>query len=200
MGLEIEYIDGQTPLDEEEKEGLLIPFITTRSELDEVEQRNVEEALLWLRQRRKRFTTAEILTEQFICELHKKMFSGVWRWAGTFRRSEKNIGVMPYLIAVNLRALLDDCSYWVENETYSPEEVAIRFKHRIVAIHCFANGNGRHSRLLADIIIEKIFMQQVFSWGGDTFIQSGEIRNRYILALRKADQHEYEALKEFARS
>jgi len=200
MGLEIEYIDGQTPLDEEEKEGLLIPFITTRSELDEVEQRNVEEAMLWLTQRRKRFTAAEILTEQFICDLHKKMFSGIWRWAGTFRNSEKNIGVLSYLIGVRLRELLDDCTYWIDNDTYTSDEVAIRFKHRIVSIHCFANGNGRHSRLIADVIIDKIFEKEVFSWGGNRLIQAGEFRIRYLMALRKADQNEYEALKEFARA
>jgi len=200
MGLDIDYIDGQTPLDEEEKEGLLIPFITTRGELDEAEQRNVEDAMLWLTQRRKRFTTAEILTEQFICDLHKRMFSGVWRWAGSFRNSEKNIGVLPYLIGVGLRALLDDCIYWVEHETYSPDEIAIRFKHRIVAIHCFANGNGRHSRLIADVIIGKIFGQEVFSWGGNRLIQAGEFRAAYLAALRKADQHNYAELIEFSRS
>lgn len=97
MGLEIEYNDGQTPLDEEEKEGLLIPSITTRGELDEAEQRNIEEALLWLMQRRKKFTTDEILTEEFVCNLHKRMLSGVWRWAGKFRTSEKNIGDKSYL-------------------------------------------------------------------------------------------------------
>lgn len=200
MGLNIEYLDGQTPLDEEEKEGLLIPFITTRGELDEAEQRNVENAMLWLMQRRKRFTAAEILTEKFICELHKRMFSGVWRWAGKFRNSEKNIGVLPYLIGIRLRELLNDCIYWVENETYNPEEIAIRFKHRIVAIHCFANGNGRHSRLIADVIINKIFEQDEFSWGGNRLIQAGEFRVAYLVALRKADHYEYESLKEFARS
>jgi Fic-DOC domain mobile mystery protein B len=200
MGLEIEYIDGQTPLDEEEKEGLLLPFITTRGELDEAKQRNVEEAMLWLTQRRKRFTVAEILTEQFICELHRKMFSGVWRWAGTFRTSEKNIGVLPYLIGVRLRALLEDCLYWVNNETYSPDEIAVRFKDRIVAIHCFANGNGRHSRLIADVIVDKMFAQEVFSWGGNRLIKAGELRAAYLLALRKADQHDYPELLEFARS
>jgi len=199
MGLNIEYKDGQTPIDEEEKSGLLISAITTRGELDEAEQRNIEDAMLWLAQRRKRFTATEILTERFICELHKRMFSGVWSWAGRFRNSEKNIGVLPYLIGVRLHALLEDCIYWIENETYSPDEIAIRFKHRIVAIHCFANGNGRHSRLIADVIIDKIFAQEVFSWGGNRLMSDGESRAAYLVALKKADQHQYEDLKEFSR-
>ncbi|HEY0175277.1 MAG TPA: mobile mystery protein B [Pedobacter sp.] len=200
MGLEIDYVDGQTPLSEEEKEGLLIPSITTRGELDEAEQRNIEEVLLWLFQRRRKFTTAEILTEQFICDLHKRMFSGVWKWAGSFRNSEKNIGVQAYLIGVELRTLLDDCKFWIEHGTYTPDEIAVRFKHRIVVIHCFANGNGRHSRLIADVIIEKIFRQEVFSWGGNDLGQAGDFRVKYLMGLRLADKNNYEALKEFARS
>jgi len=78
MGLNIQYEDGQTPLDEDEKEGLLIPAITTRDELDELEQRNIEEAVRWTIERRRKFTTSEILTEGFICELHKRMLSAVW--------------------------------------------------------------------------------------------------------------------------
>lgn len=200
MGLDIDYIDGQTPLDEEEREGLLIPSITTKGELDQAEQRNIEEAILWITQRRKRFTTTEILTEQFICELHRRMFSGVWRWAGSFRNSEKNIGVLPYRISTELRTLLDDCLYWVEHETYSSDEIAIRFKHRIVVIHCFANGNGRHSRLIADVIIEKIFGKEVFSWGGNHLGKSGNFRAKYLVNLRLADKNNYNELIHFARS
>lgn len=200
MGLEIEYNEGQTPLDEEEKEGLLISSISTRGELDEAEQRNIEEALLWLMQRRKKFTTDEILTEAFVCNLHKRMLSGVWRWAGKFRTSEKNIGVKSYLIGTELRSLLEDCKYWVENETYPPEEIAISLKHRIVVIHCFANGNGRHSRLMADVIIEKIFGKEAFSWTSNNLVPVGQNRANYLSALRSADQNDYTALIEFAKS
>lgn len=200
MGLNIEYEEGQTPLDEDEKDGLLIPSITTRSELDELEQRNIEEAVRWTIERRKRFTATEILTEAFICELHKRMLSGVWRWAGSFRNSNKNIGVDKYQVAIELRVLLDDCKYWLEQNTYNPDEIALRFKHRIVSIHCFANGNGRHSRLIADIIIEKIFDGEVFTWGGNNLLSAGEFRSKYLTALREADKDNYKLLIEFARS
>jgi len=200
MGLNLEYEDGQTPIDEDEKDGLLISTITTRGELDELEQRNIEEAVRWTIERRKRFTAAEIITEIFVCELHKRMLSGVWQWAGSFRNSNKNIGVDKYQVALELRMLVDDCRYWIENDTYPPDEIALRFKHRIVSIHCFANGNGRHSRLIADIIVEKIFKGEVFTWGGNNSLSAGEFRSKYLAALRAADKGNYELLIEFARS
>lgn len=162
MGLNIQYAAGQTPLDEDEMEGLLIPSVTMRRELDEVEQRNIEDAVLWTVSRR-RLTIANILTEVFVRELHTRMLGEVWHWAGSFRRSNKNIGVDKLLIGTELRQLLDDCKYWIAHKVYLPDEIAIRFKHRIVSIHCFANGNGRHSRLMADVIIDKIFGKEVYS-------------------------------------
>jgi Fic-DOC domain mobile mystery protein B len=200
MGLEILYEEGQTPLDEDEKDGLLIPSVTMRSELDEVEQRNIEEAIRWTIERRKRFTSQEILTEDFIRELHRRMVGSVWKWAGSFRNSNKNIGVDKYQIGLDLRMLLDDCKFWIENKTYAPDEIAVRFKHRIVSIHCFANGNGRHSRLIGDIIIDKIFGRDVFTWGGKSFIQTRELRAKYLNALREADKGNIEPLVQFARS
>lgn len=200
MGLEIQYQEGQTPLDEDEKEGLLIPSVTTRGELDEVEQRNIEDALRWTIERRKKFTPGEILTENFIRQLHARMLGNVWHWAGTFRNSNKNLGVDKYQIATATRSLLDDCKYWIENKTFSEDEIAIRFKHRIVSIHCFANGNGRHSRLIADVIIEKIFNREVFTWGGKDLVQRSEFRALYLNALRMADRGNYEPLIQFSRS
>lgn len=200
MGLELVYEEGQTPLSEEEKEGLLINTVTTKSELDEVEQRNVEEAILYLINRRKRLSVEEVLSERFVKDLHARMFSGVWRWAGDFRATEKNIGVQSYMIGIELRQLLDDCKYWVANETFSPDEIAVRFKHRIVLIHCFSNGNGRHSRLIADVIAEKLFGLDVFTWGGNNLAEKGEFRAIYLNALRNADKGEFEPLIKFSRS
>jgi len=200
MGLAIAYEDGQTPLDEEEKEGLLIDAISTRGELDELEQRNIEEAVRWSIERRKKFTAKEVLSEAFVCKLHQRMLYAVWKWAGTFRNSNKNIGVDKYQVATELRMLIDDCKFWVENSTFSPDEIAIRFKHRIVSIHCFSNGNGRHSRLMADIIVEKIFGADVFTWGGNNQLSTGEYRAKYLTALREADNGNYALLMEFARS
>lgn len=174
--------------------------MTTRGELDEVEQRNIEEAVRWTIERRRKFTAAEILTEDFMKSLHKRMLASVWQWAGSFRNTNKNLGIDRYQIGLELRMLLDDCKYWVENKTYPADEIAVRFKHRIVSIHCFSNGNGRHSRLIADIIVEKIFGEEVFTWGSLNLSKGGDMRSTYLNALRQADRGSYDALVAFARS
>ncbi len=198
MGLELEYDDGQTPLDEDEKEGILIKTITTRGELNEAEQLNIQEAVEWTL--RKKLSQEEILDESFIRELHARMYSAVWKWAGEFRKSDKNIGVDKFQIPVQLRSLLDDCKLWITKNELSNDEVALRFKHRLVSIHCFSNGNGRHSRLMADVIISKIFDTQVFTWSANTLVKEGEARTKYLEALRAADKGEYAPLLTFARS
>ncbi|MBX3240485.1 MAG: mobile mystery protein B [Chitinophagaceae bacterium] len=201
MGLEhLQYEEGQTPLDPDEKDGLLIPTVSTRGELDEVEQRNIEEGIRWTLERRKRFTVEEILSEQFVMELHKRMYGEVWEWAGRFRNTNKNIGVDKYQIGIELRALFDDCHYWIENKTFLKDEIAVRFKHRIVSIHCFPNGNGRHSRLIADVIVEKVFGKPVFTWGSQNLIRKSNFRSAYLAALRNADNGNMESLIAFARS
>ena len=198
MGLNLHYKDGQTPLNEDEKEGLKIKSITTQKELDEFEQLNIEKAVEWTI--RTKLKQERILSEPFIKNLHKKMYSDVWTWAGRFRTSDKNIGIKWANISTELKNLLDDANYWVDNTTYSPEEIAIRFKHRLVAIHCFSNGNGRHSRLMADIIIESIFKKDIFSWHSATMVKADEVRKDYILALKEADAGNIIPLIEFANS
>jgi Fic-DOC domain mobile mystery protein B len=198
MGLTIEYIDGQTPLDEEEKDGLRIPSITTREELDEFEQLNIEKAIQWTFG--KKIKEEQLFSEKFIKELHKRMYGEIWKWAGTFRTSEKNLGVKNYLIAIELKQLLDDAVFWKKNNTYNSEELAIRFKHRLVSIHCFANGNGRHSRLMADLIMEKLYSSKFFPWGSANLVKANETRNNYIQAVRKADNNDIEPLIAFAKS
>ena len=197
MGLELEYEDGQTPLNEEEKEGLLIKSITTHAELNEHEQFNIEQAIQWVIESKR--PKDKILTENFIRTLHKKMLGNVWAWAGEFRKSEKNIGVKWINIAVDLKMLLADTKYWIENETYAPDEIAIRFKHRLVNIHCFPNGNGRHSRIMADIIIESIFKNKVFTWNHSNMVKADETRKNYINAIREGDQGNINPLIKFAR-
>lgn len=198
MGLNLIYIDGQTPLDEEEKEGLLITMISTREELDEFEQYNIEKAIQWIYSRK--LKKEQLLSEKFIKELHKKMYGEVWRWAGKFRTSEKNLGVTSYKIATELKVLIDDCLFWIENNTFEPVEIAVRFKHKLVSIHCFSNGNGRHSRLMADLIMEKIFVKPVLGWGGNNLVQQNNTRNHYIKAVKLADKNEFRTLIEFAQS
>jgi len=198
MGLDLDYMDGQTPLEEEEKEGLLISSIATRGELDEFEQQSIEAAIEWSIMHTSNAKT--IFTEEFFCLVHRKMFSGVWRWAGKIRSTNKNLGVSYHQIGIELRALLGDAVYWMENETYSPDEIAIRVKHRVVSIRCFSNGNGRHSRLIADIIISHIFKAPVFSWGAQTISDDEQRRKKYLQALKSADYGAYNPLLEFARS
>jgi Fic-DOC domain mobile mystery protein B len=198
MGLNLKYIDGQTPLDEEEKEDLKIKSITTQNELDEFELLNIEKAVEWTM--RVNLKPEKILTEKFIKDLHKKMYDDIWRWAGEFRKTDKNIGINWTQIGIELKNLIDDTKYWIENKTYSPEEIAIRFKHRIVTIHCFPNGNGRHSRLMADIIIESIFGKEIFSWHNSNMINADKTREIYIKALRKADNGNIIPLIKFAKN
>lgn len=198
MGLELIYEDGQTPLDENETEGLLIKTITTQGELNEAEQLNIEEAVEWTL--RRRFSADDILSEKFCNELHRKMYSGVWRWAGVFRKTNKNIGVDKFQIPTELRTLVDDCKFWMEHKTYSEDEIAVRFKHRIVSIHCYSNGNGRHSRLMADVIVSQVFGKPVFTWGAANLVQAGEARKSYLKALKAADKGEMNLLLDFARS
>lgn len=198
MGLELEYQDGQTPIDEKEKEGLLIKSITNHGELDEHEQLNIEKAIEWIILTR--FNPDKILTEEFLKKVHKKMFGNVWKWAGKFRKSEKNIGVKWIKIGVELRYLLDDTNYWIDNKTYSPDEIAIRFKHRLVNIHCFPNGNGRHSRIIADIIIESIFSKDIFTWNHSNMVKPDIIRKKYIAAIRDGDNGNINPLIKFARN
>jgi Fic-DOC domain mobile mystery protein B len=197
MGLEINYIDGQTPLSEEEKDGLKIPSITTREELDEFEQLNIEKAIQWTFG--KKIKAEELLSEKFVKDLHKRMYGDVWKWAGSFRNSEKNLGIKSYLIPVQLKQLIDDTKFWYENNTFPSVEIAIRFKHEQVSIHCFPNGNGRHSRLMADLIMEKLFGEQFLSWGSSNLVNVTDKRIEYISALKLADKRQIESLISFAK-
>lgn len=198
MGLIDAYLPGQTPLDEDEKDGLLIQGITTRGELDEHEQLGIEDAMVWTM--RKRFTSAQLFSEKFICDLHRNMFKNIWKWAGEFRRSNKNIGVDKYQIGLCLKQLLDDGAFWHQNGTFPPDELVIRFKHRLVNIHCFPNGNGRHSRLVADVLVSNLFRLPVYSWGGADIAQAGSARKRYLEAIWAGDKGDIAPLLTFARS
>ena len=197
MGLDLEYTNGQTPLDEDEKEGLLIPTITTRGELDEFEQLGVEKANEWLLARK--LKVKKILTVEFIKDLHKRMFGDIWKWAGEFRKTNKNIGIDKFMIEEELKKLLDDCTYWIENKVFSEDEIAVRLSHRMVLIHPFANGNGRHSRLIADVIVSKGFSKPYFTWGSVSLTKQSEARTKYLSALRDADKNDYKLLIKFSR-
>ncbi len=198
MGLELEYIKGQTPIEEEEKEGLKIKTISTRGELDEFEQANIEKAIEW--SLKSNLSYDKIVTVAFIKEVHKRMFSEVWGWAGTFRKTNKNIGVDKSRIEIELTKLMGDCKFWIENKSFSEDEIAIRFKHRMVKIHPFPNGNGRHSRLCADILISKGLKKKIFTWGSKNITDQGEARSKYLNAIYEADKENIKPLIKFART
>ncbi len=189
-----EQDDASTPLTEEEQEDLIPSYITLRSELNEAEQANILEAEEWAFTRKR-----DVLDEKFIKTLHKRMFGHVWRWAGKFRQSERNIGVDAYRIPTDLRQLLDDCRYWIENGTYAPDEIAARFHHRLVLIHPFPNGNGRHARLATDLLLAALGRSR-FTWGSVNLVDASETRKAYVNALRAADNYDYRLLLEFVRS
>jgi len=196
MGLKIRYAEGQTPLDEQELEGLRVLTISTRAELDEFEQQNIEQAIGWTMNRK--FTKEKILSEDLVRRLHSRMFGDVWKWAGVFRKTDKNLGVEWKKIGTSLKQLNDDCLHWIVHKTFPPEEIAIRYKHRLVSIHCFANGNGRHSRLMADIIMNHIFGKLVFKWSR-TRLEAGQQRTDYLKAIKAADKGEFKLLLKFAK-
>jgi Fic-DOC domain mobile mystery protein B len=188
--------DGATPIDPDEMAGLKHKHVTTQDELNELEQANIESGLLWLGRRRK----TDILTERFILELHRRLFGDVWIWAGQFRSSGKNIGVDPYEIAAELKILLDDANYWVEHKTYSPLEAGARFHHRLVKIHPFRNGNGRHARIAADTYVIDRLGHVPIDWAaGHDLQKNNERRTAYTAALKSADRGDYGPLFAFAR-
>ena len=127
------------------------------------------------------------------------MLGTVWNWAGKFRTTERSIGIAPHQIQIDLRQLLDDARYWIDNDTYEPDEIAVRFHHRLVWIHPFSNGNGRHARMAADLLAVAHGRPR-FTWGRSSLVEASEAREGYITALRAADRHEIEPLLEFARS
>jgi len=190
----VDYPDGATPLDPDELDGLKFKHVSTRGELDQLEQVGITEGLKWLDKQK----NPDVLSEVFVLDLHKRLFGSVWKWAGTFRRTEKNIGVDPIQVAIQLRQLLDDAKYWVEHGTYSPKELAARFHHKLVFIHPFPNGNGRHARIMADAVLTKLLNEPAIDWAGGYRLEAmNERRNQYIAALRAADGHDISALLEF---
>jgi Fic-DOC domain mobile mystery protein B len=183
-----------TPLTPEERDGLIPSHVTLRGELNELEQKNILEADIWALSRR-----MNPVSEVFGRGLHRRMFGDVWRWAGTYRASNKNLGIDRMIILPRLYEVLDQIRYWIEHETFPPDEIAIRFHHGVVFIHPFPNGNGRWSRLMADILAVRLG-QRRFTWGRSYLRGADETRRAYIAALKAADGHDIGPLLTFARS
>ncbi len=186
--------DDATPLTPEEREGIIPSHVTLRRELNELEQQNILAADVWAFSRKR-----DPINETFARGLHRRMFDDVWRWAGTYRTSNKNIGVEHDHIRTRLYETFDNVRYWIEQQTFPADEVAVRFHHALVFIHPFPNGNGRWSRLMADVLAVRQ-RQPRFSWGGGRLHTADETRRAYIGALKAADNHDLAGLIAFARS
>lgn len=195
--MQYNYIAGQTALTEEEKRDL-IPSLINREDLDAFEQENILEARKWVMQKTI-LARLDVFSEKFLLNLHKRMYAQVWKWAGCFRKTNKNICVEYYQIQTEVRHLIGDVEYWLENKTYSITDLAVIFHHRLVKIHLFPNGNGRHSRMCADIIIAKLGGEKL-TWGRNfDLTKQDETRRSYIDALREADNGNYGPLLKFAK-
>jgi len=184
-----------TPLTADERAGLRPTWITTRADLNVAEQDNIDKGAAWAFRARK----PDLLSVDFVLQLHKRMFGDVWDWAGEYRRTERNIGIAPYRIGADTSTLMDDATYWTAHETYEPTELSVRLHHRLVYIHPFPNGNGRHARMMADLLLRKLGAAPL-SWGGGSLIDLSDLRRAYVEALRAADRQDYDALIAFARS
>lgn len=188
--------EGNTPLSPDELDDL-IPSLATKEELNEWERENNLQARAWAIADRTK--PAEIPSDEYVRKLHKKMFDQTWKWAGEYRRTEKNIGIPVHEIRDSFMALCGDVRYWIENNTYPWDEIAVRFHHRLTFIHPFPNGNGRHARLIADVLLVRLG-RPAFSWGSASLIKEGEARSQYLKAIRAADKGDIRPLLKFARS
>jgi Fic-DOC domain mobile mystery protein B len=187
--------DGHTALTDEDREGLRLSYITTRGELNDAEQRNITSALV----RRRPPGIQQLLDDAYLRGLHRAMFGDVWKWAGRYRLRETNLGVNPTHIPINVRDLVDDARTWIEHSTFEPDELTVRFHHRLVAVHPFVNGNGRHGRVAANFLIHALG-RPAFTWGARTPRSTPDLRAAYLGALRAADAHDIGPLVAFARS
>lgn len=199
MALTGAHASGATPLDEEDLEGLKDPFCTTQGELNAIEQANIIVGQEWaLATPMARLPG--MLTDDFSCRLHAEMFGNVWTWAGDHRKRMVNIGPPPYEVPMALHEAFADASYWIEHGTYPPQEIAVRLHHRLVSVHPFRNGNGRQTRMFADILLIRHFKEPRLTWGGGELGYADPRRADYIAALGAADYHDYAPLLQFARS
>jgi Fic-DOC domain mobile mystery protein B len=186
--------DDATPIASEERDGLIPTHVSLRKELNELEQKNIAKAALWAFARKR-----PILEEPFLRGLHRRMFDDVWRWAGKYRTSERNLGIDAYRIQPELHQILGDARFWIEHSTYTADEIAVRFHHKLVLVHPFPNGNGRWSRLMGDLLAMRLGGER-FTWGSANLEAILGVRRTYIDALRAADAHDIEPLLQFARS
>ncbi|MEX1221479.1 MAG: mobile mystery protein B [Idiomarina sp.] len=199
MSLLIDNPAGATALSPDDLIGLKLPHIQTRAQLNEVEAANILQGQMWI-SRINSLTIDDILDREFIVALHQKLFGEVWVWAGKFRQRELNIGVDPNNISVDLYNFLEDAKYWIEYKHFSTLELSVRIHHRLVQIHPFANGNGRHSRIFTDVVRVFLLDERVLTWANAKLEDMSEERAAYIEALRAADAGSFSELEYYLRT
>ena len=188
-----------TPLDDEDLDGLIPTFIATRADVNRAEQANIEAATRWAFRGRRVGSVTALLSAKFASAVHRRMFGDVWRWAGQTRTRVTNIGVEPFRIVNDTALLFDDAKFWHEHGTYDAPETAVRVHHRLVHVHPYRNGNGRHARFMADLYLHLV-QQPRLPWGGGRLDEDGDVRRAYLAALRTADRGDLGPLVAFARS
>jgi Fic-DOC domain mobile mystery protein B len=192
------FIEGATPIDEDERHALIPRHLQTQEELNAFENLNIAQSMSWAHKQK------NLLSVSFLKKLHQHMFDQTWKWAGRFRKSQKNIGIDAYRIESELHQLCGDTEYQIQNRSFDPDEIAVRFHHRLVFIHAFVNGNGRHARLACDLLLQELG-KPPFSWGSKTYNHNdlsslNDMRRAYIAALKTADKGNYEQLIHFSRN
>ena len=188
--------EGNTSLSPEELADL-IPNLATKEDLNEWERENILQARGWAGA--DRTSPLALASDEYVRKLHRKMFDQTWKWAGEYRRTEKNLGTPVDEIRERLVAMFGDVRFWIDNSTYPPDEIAVRFHHRLVLIHPFPNGNGRHARLIADLLVMKLG-RAAFTWGAVNLATPGQTRAKYLQALQEADNGDIHPLLIFART
>jgi Fic-DOC domain mobile mystery protein B len=197
------HAPGATPLRPEDVERLRpeLRWVKTLEQLNPLEAANIAECEKWA-QTSRLFTLPEFLATTRMERVHREMFDEVWLWAGEIRTHElENAFASPaHRVRTDLEVLWGDARYWLEQQSFAPDELAVRLHHRLVKVHPFANGNGRHARLVVDFLLERHFGLERLRWGGMSLGEEGFGRATYISALQRADQNDYQPLLEFCRA
>jgi Fic-DOC domain mobile mystery protein B len=195
--------EGATPIEPGDAEGLIPTWLATRADLNATENENIAKAMAWIASGAGPRTVAAWMTDESMRALHQRMFGDVWKWAGTYRRSDTNLGSHWPLVPAQVRDLTADVIVQTADPArlpWPPDELAVRFHHRLVVIHPFPNGNGRHARLAADVLVAALG-EPVFTWGAQDLGEKAAARASYLAALRLADESaDVGPLVAFARS
>ncbi len=127
---------------------------------------------------------SDLLADFFIRDLHRQLYGDIWTWAGKYRQRELNIGIAPESIAAELRTSLQNMLYRFEHTAdWDARQFGIAVHAETVRIHPFTDGNGRTTRLLANLIFlaaQDGEQLQEYDWDMD--------KDAYISLLRAYDQ------------